>query len=230
MRIPHRNREPEQLTRDQLNSRFISHGGLAHGNLKLVLGFTPAGQHASFQASASMNGNPLFLLGWENVSGNTSRTIPGNLSGRAIGVDQANLNIRRWVRIHPLHAICPHPVVPIAHALRQRREIRVAFENRSIDQQKIVAARAGLHKRSHRRRKAHSNSTGPNEATPPSTVDAFRSRSNSFWSRLHPDTSNCKRTCRPVLPLKTFCIMRWRCSRMRLTSCVISSTLAPVTS
>jgi len=79
------------------------------------------------------------LVHGAKISRDAARAIPRNLSGRAISVDQANLSIGGWVRIHPLHAICPHAIVPIAHKLRQshRFESLLSVE---IDQAKIIAA------------------------------------------------------------------------------------------
>src|ERR1700727_2263038 len=230
MRIAHRDWDSVHVSGGKLYGQFRPYSGFAHFDLKLVFGFSSLRQHTSLQSGTGLYGNSLFLLGCANVSCDTARAVTGNLRYRTISVDQTNLHIGRWVGIHPLHSIRADAFVPIADPPGERRCIQIGFEKGSVDQQKVIAACAGLHKRNYRGRKAHSNSTGPREATLPSTVDAFSSRRKLFCSRLHPATSNCRRMCWPVLPLKTFCIMRWRCSRMRLISCVISSTLPPVTS
>src|SRR6202041_3722512 len=180
MRIAHRDRDSLPFSGGKLYGQFRPYSGFAHLDLKLVFGFSWLRQHTSLQSGTGLYGNSLFLLGCANVSCDTARAVTGNLRYRTIRVDQTNLHIGRWGRIHPLHTIRPDAFVPIADPSGERRCIQVASENGRVDEQKVIAARAGLHKRNYRGRKAHSNSTGPREATLLIIVDAFRLRSKSF--------------------------------------------------
>ena len=118
------------------------------------------------------------------------------------------------MRIHPLDAVCADAVVAaITNAAGKGRDI---FRSESaVDQKKIVAASTRLHEwngmevRGGRGdNRVYSRSTRPSEVTVLNMVDAFKRRNSSFCSRLQPSTSNCKRTCWPVLPLFMFCISR----------------------
>src|SRR5215813_12729145 len=101
------------------------------------------------------------------------------------------------MRKHPLDAISADSFVAIKDLTCKRRHI--VRSERSIDQQKIIAASAGLHE-GNCAGQCHSRSTSPSEVALPSTVEALSKRRNSFCSRLRPSTSNCTRTCLPVLP------------------------------
>src|SRR5262249_2649965 len=107
---------------------------------------------------------------------------------RTIGIDQLDLNIRRKVRRHPLHAVRTYTLMTVADAARELSNIRRS--HRRIDQEKIVAAGAGLHKRDGTHAGIQSRSTRPREVALPRMVEVFSSRRNSFCSRLQPSTSN----------------------------------------
>ncbi len=80
--------------------------------------------------------------------------------------------------VHPLDPIGANAIVAIADAAGKGGNIRRS--QRAIDQQKIVAAGAGLEERDRMQTEIHSRSTRPREIALPSTVDAFNWRNNSF--------------------------------------------------
>ncbi len=184
--IAHRNRNPFHLIRASPYNQFLADFGLPHLGLKLIFAITPPGQDACFQASPGLKRDPFFPLLRANICRDAACAVTGDFRFRAVSIEQSNLNIRRCVWKHPLHSVGAYAFVPVANAPRKGSQVatnRRSIDLQQIDQQKIIATRARFHKRDHHGRDAHSNSTGPNEVTLPSTADAFNCRNSSSCSR-----------------------------------------------
>ena len=135
--------------------------GFSHFSFKFELRVASGGQNADLGSRPGQDCDALFPLRGADVGGDAAGAVAGNLRWRAVGVDQTDFKIRRKVRRHPFHTVGANAIVPVANAAREGSDI--GGRKRGVDQQKIVAARAGLDKGNGANGRLHSCSTRPRQ-------------------------------------------------------------------
>lgn len=157
MRISHGHRNSTHFPSTDFNREFGLHLGFAHLGFKFIFRVAARRKRTQLCARACENRDSFFGLRGADVGGNATGTVAGDFRRRAVGIDQSNFGIDGEMRRHPLDAISPHAIVPVANSSRKGSHVFGCHS--AVDQQKIVATGAGLDKWNAANAGVHSRST-----------------------------------------------------------------------